>query len=55
MYASCAIEKTAFHFDKAFDYIVPPGMQVRVGANVKVPFGTGKPRLGVVLELHDHA
>jgi len=52
-FAAIAVERTSFHFDQPYDYSIAPGMQIAVGSRVKVPFGTGKPRLGVVLELHN--
>ena len=56
VFASIAVEKTAFCFDQAYDYAIPPAMQASIapGARVKIPFGHGKQlRLGVVLELHN--
>ncbi|MCL2446368.1 MAG: primosomal protein N' [Oscillospiraceae bacterium] len=54
LFASIAVQGTAYHFDKAFDYAVPASMQVQPGARVTVPFGTGKPRVGVVLQVHNN-
>jgi len=54
LFASIAVEGTAYHYDKAFDYALPAGLQVLPGRRVKVPFGTGKPRVGVVLALHNN-
>ncbi|MCL2195379.1 MAG: primosomal protein N' [Oscillospiraceae bacterium] len=53
-FAAVAVEGTAYHYDKAFDYAVPANMRVQPGARVKVPFGAGKPRVGVVLNLHNN-
>lgn len=40
--AKAAVEKTAYHFDKLFDYFVPPELygSVKCGCRVMVPFGT---------------
>jgi len=55
VYAAIAVEKTAFHFDAAFDYIVPPELEGRAapGCRVVVPFGRGAARQGIILTLHD--
>ena len=55
VYAAVAVEKTAFHYDAAFDYLVPPEMEGHAapGCRVLVPFGKGPPRQGIILELHD--
>ena len=53
-FAKVAVENTVFHFDKAFDYQIPPEMEdsIRPGCRVLVPFGAGgKTRLGMVLAL----
>jgi len=41
-----AVEKTAYHFDRLFDYLVPLGLvgSVRKGCRIMVPFGTGNDR-----------
>ena len=52
--AQVAVEHTAYPFDKAFDYLVPPHLLecAKVGCRVTVPFGVGnRPRLGVILAL----
>lgn len=54
LFAAIAVQGTAYHFDKAFDYAVPASMQVLPGTRVMVPFGTGKPRVGVVLQVHNN-
>ncbi|MCL2532113.1 MAG: primosomal protein N' [Oscillospiraceae bacterium] len=54
LFAAVAVQGTAYHFDKAFDYAVPANLQVQPGMRVTVPFGTGKPRVGVVLDLHNN-
>lgn len=56
--AKVAIENTAYHFDKLFDYLVPETMreQVKEGCRVLVPFGSGsKKRLGMVMSLAGEA
>lgn len=55
MLAGVAVEKTAYHFDKLYDYLVPETLmnQVERGTRVKVPFGGGNSaRLGVVMAVH---
>ncbi len=57
-FAKVAVENAVFHFDKAFDYQVPPELQERAlpGCRVLVPFGAGgKPRLGMILSLVQEA
>ncbi|MDD6175452.1 MAG: primosomal protein N' [Firmicutes bacterium] len=47
-----AVDQTAYHFDKPFDYIVPENLKdrVRPGCRVLVPFGRGdRRRQGIVL------
>ena len=47
-----ALENTAYHFDKLYDYAVPADLadRVSVGARVIVPFGNGNAkRQGVIL------
>lgn len=41
--AKAAVEKTAFHFDQLFDYLLPSGLSetVRSGCRIIVPFGPG--------------
>ena len=39
MVAEIIINTTAKELNKTFDYIVPKGMKLKVGANVLVPFG----------------
>ena len=54
-YCAVAVEKTAFSYDQPFHYSIPPALAGRAapGCRVVVPFGGGKPRLGVVLSLED--
>ena len=52
-----AVDQTAFHFDKPFDYYIPDslsGDDVCPGARVLVPFGRGNTlRNGIVTEVFD--
>lgn len=50
--ARIAVDQTAYHFDKPFDYIIPENLKDRVGpgCRVLVPFGRGdRQRQGIVL------
>ena len=52
--AQVAIEQTAYHFDKPYDYLVPESMtrSIQVGARASVPFGrSNRKRVGVVVAL----
>ena len=42
-----AVEKTAYHFDRLFDYMLPHGLDsaVQSGCRVLVPFGTANSHL----------
>lgn len=53
--AGVAVDKTAFHFDKLYDYLVPDTMrsQAAVGCRVMIPFGNGSLRQGMVLSLRE--
>ena len=53
--AKVAVENAAYHFDKLYDYRVPPGMALAPGQRVMVPFGRGKApkRLGLVLKTEE--
>lgn len=51
-----ALENTAYHFDKLYDYAVPADLadRVSVGARVIVPFGNGNAkRQGVILRINE--
>ncbi len=51
-----ALENTAYHFDKLYDYAVPAELadMVNLGARVIVPFGNGNAkRQGVILRIND--
>ncbi len=53
--AKVAVEKTAYHFDKPYDYLVPKQLceSALVGCRVMVPFGSGnRKRQGIILGLH---
>jgi len=53
MIAKIAVEKTAYHFDRLFDYAVPQKLESKVvpGVRVMVPFGAGsRRRQGMVYE-----
>lgn len=54
--AKVALQGTAYHFDKAYDYLVPPQLQGRVaaGCRVLVPFGGGnRTRQGIIVQVCD--
>lgn len=51
------MEKSAYSFDRVFDYIIPENIQdnIQVGCRVLVPFGrASKKRQGVVVSLHNN-
>ena len=53
-FVSVAVEKTAFYFDKLFDYKVPADLssQIEIGCFVVVPFGENNEfRQAVVIKL----
>jgi len=53
-YASVAVEKTAYHFDRLFDYLIPQGVELKPGCRVLVSFGSGRgSRQGIVYEITD--
>ena len=52
--AHVAVDRTAYHFDKPYDYLVPFDMidGAKVGCRVLVPFGTGnRKRQGMILSV----
>ena len=54
MIVKIAVDKTAYHFDQLFDYLVPDEFwdKIIIGCRVLVPFGKGNtPRQGLVLEV----
>lgn len=48
-----AVDNAALEYDKLYSYAVPDALRERavVGARVTVPFGTGRPRAGVILDI----
>jgi len=55
--AKVAVENTVYHFDKAFDYLVPAEFDtVKPGSRVLVPFGSSNnKRQGLILELEQQS
>lgn len=52
--AKVYVDKTVFHFDKAFDYLIPEELRetLKPGCRVMVPFGNGnRKRQGMVLSV----
>ena len=52
--AHVAVDRTAYHFDKPYDYLVPFDMaeKAKAGCRVLIPFGTGnRKRQGVILSV----
>jgi primosomal protein N' (replication factor Y) (superfamily II helicase) len=52
--AKVAVENTVYHFDKAFDYLIPTELvaSAKPGCRVLIPFGAANSkRLGMILEL----
>ena len=51
--ARVAVEQTAYHYDKLYDYALPPGLKgLQPGCRVMVGFGSGRrSRTGLVVEL----
>ncbi|MBP0962978.1 MAG: primosomal protein N', partial [Oscillospiraceae bacterium] len=51
--ARVAVEQTAYHYDKLYDYALPPGSEgLQPGCRVMVGFGSGRrSRTGLVVEL----
>ena len=52
--ARIAVEHTAYHFDKPYDYLVPAALvsDAKPGCRVMVPFGTGnRKRQGIILSM----
>ena len=55
--AGVVVEKSAYSFDRVFDYTIPDNMQdsIQIGCRVLVPFGrASKQRQGVVVTLHNN-
>lgn len=54
LFARVAVENTAYHFDRTFDYLVPEALLERAkpGCRALVPFGVGNSqRLAMILEI----
>ena len=52
--ASIAVDRTAYHFDKPYDYLIPAALSdtAKVGCRVMVPFGSGnRKRQGIILSV----
>ena len=50
--AYVAVENAILHFDHAFSYRIPEGMNVQPGCRVAIPFGRGnRKRQGIVLRI----
>ena len=50
--ARVAVEQTAYHYDKLYDYLPPEGTPLREGCRVTVNFGSvRRARTGLVVEL----
>ena len=55
--AGVVVEKSAYSFDRVFNYTIPDDMQdsIQIGCRVLVPFGrASKQRQGVVVTLHNN-
>jgi len=52
--AGVAVDRTAYHFDKLYDYVVPQNARdmAKVGCRVMIRFGNGSLRQGMILRLH---
>ncbi|MGN0470102.1 MAG: primosomal protein N', partial [Acutalibacteraceae bacterium] len=52
--AEVAVENTAYHFDKLYDYIVPTDSAdfAKAGCRVMISFGRGSLRQGIIMSLH---
>ena len=52
--AGVAVENTAYHFDKLYDYIIPESVKDHAapGCRVMISFGRGSVRQGMIMELH---
>lgn len=53
--AGVAVDNTAYHFDKLYDYIIPGRLceYARPGCRVSIGFGRGSVRQGMIMELHE--
>ena len=52
--AGVAVENTAFHFDKPYDYLIPESVSeyAKPGCRVMVSFGKGSVRQGMIISVH---
>ncbi|MDD6490307.1 MAG: primosomal protein N' [Clostridia bacterium] len=52
--AGVAVENTAYHFDKLYDYVIPTDSAdlAKVGCRVMISFGRGSLRQGMIMSLH---
>lgn len=55
--AGIAVEKTALHFDKIYDYIVPENLAetAEIGCRVIVPFGNSPRRQGIIVSISEES
>lgn len=53
--AGVAVDNTAYHFDKLYDYLIPEALReyAKPGCRVSVSFGRGSLRQGMIMELHE--
>lgn len=52
--ASVVLEKTAYSYDRLYDYVIPDGVYCEAGCRVTVPFGKGNThRQGIVLSVSE--
>ena len=53
--AGIAVEKTALHFDKIYDYIIPENLleSAQIGCRVIVPFGNSPRRQGIIVSIFE--
>ncbi len=53
--AEIAVEKTALHFDKIYDYIIPENLleSAQIGCRVIVPFGNSPRRQGIIVSIFE--
>lgn len=53
--AGVAVENTAYHFDKLYDYVIPDDISenAKVGCRVMISFGRGSLRQGMIMSLRE--
>ena len=49
--ACVAVEKALCRFDRLYSYQIPTDMPLQAGCRVLVPFGRGRDRMGLVVEI----